>query len=308
LKQSQADPSYLASVQFRREVYGSGPYGTEIDGTEESLKRITREHCAAFHREHFRAGGAFFVAAGDVQPEELLRRLEERFGEWSGQRPERPPFPAVVVPDGPYVVIVDRPASVQSAIRIGRRAIARRDPDYIPLITVNTLFGGYFNSRINHNLRERNGYTYGARSGVEAPIMPGSFSVGVSVRTEVTDAATEEIFNELRAITTQPVGDEELEMVKSYLIGSQALQIETPGQVAGFVRNIALYGLPADYYQQLPTVVRGLDRDRLLAVAARHMSPDSMVVVVVGDAAVIREKLERFGPVKVVDEKGERKM
>jgi predicted Zn-dependent peptidase len=308
LKQSQADPSYLASVQFRREVYGNGPYGTEIDGTEESLKRITREDCVAFHREHFRAGGAFFVAAGDVQSGELLGLLEERFGKWAGQRPERAPFPPAVVPDAPYVVIVDRPASVQSAIRIGTPGIARRDPDYIPLITVNTLFGGYFNSRINHNLRERNGYTYGARSGVEAPMMPGAFSVGVSVRTEVTDAATEEIFNELRAITTQPVTEEELEMVKSYLIGSQALQIETPGQVAGFVRNIALYDLPADYYQQLPIVVRGLGSEELLKVAARHMNPESMVIVVVGDAAVIRERLERFGPVTVVDEKGEKKM
>jgi zinc protease len=304
LKQSQSDPSYLASVQFRREIYGDSPYGTEIDGTEESLKRIGRDDCVRFHREHFTAANAFFVAAGDVDTDGFIGMLNERFGEWSGQKPETPEFKPLDRPASTRVVIVDRPGSVQSAIRVGTSGIARRDPDYVPLSTINTLFGGYFNSRINQNLRERNGFTYGARSAIEALMMPGAFSVGGSVRTDITAAAIGEIFNELRGITSKPVTEEELEMVKNYVVGSQALQIETPGQVASFVRNIAIYGLPADYYQKLPGVVRALDHEQLLEVARRRMSPGSMIVVVAGDAAAIRSDLEKFGPVTVVDEKG----
>jgi predicted Zn-dependent peptidase len=230
--------------------------------------------------------------------------LEDRFGNWIGDTPPQPEFPAQVTPESSRVVIVDRPGSVQSAIRLGTTGIDRRAGDYVPVMTMNTLFGGYFNSRINHNLRERNGYTYGARSVIEAPMHPGSVSVAVSVRTDVTDAAVEEIFNELNAINAEPVTVDELEMVKNYVVGSQALQIETPGQVAGFVRTIALYDLPVDYYQTLPATVRALTREQILTTAQRRLRPESMIVVVVGDAAVIREKLERFGPVTVVDVKG----
>jgi len=306
LKQSQADPAYLAAVQLRREIHGSGPYGAEVDGTEETLRRIRREGCVAFHREHFTAGNAFFVAAGDVDPALFTAMLDERFGGWRGEAPDPTLFPASTAPQGNRVVVVDRPGSVQSAIRLGTLGIARKDPDYIPLVVVNTLFGGYFNSRINHNLREVHGYTYGARSSVDAPLRPGLMTVTASVRTDVTAAAVEEVFTELRSITTDPVGEEELEMVKNYVIGSQALQIETPGQVAGFVRSIALYDLPLDYYERFPESVRGLARETLLAVAQRRMNPDTMVIVVAGHADAIANDLERFGPVTVVDEKGKR--
>ncbi len=306
LKQNRSDPAYLAAVQFRREIYGTGPYGSEIDGTEESLKRIGREECKRFHARHYTAGNSLFVVAGDVHAEAFVAMLERHFGTWTGDAPDRPVAAAVADPvAAARIVIVDRPGSVQSAIRVGGLGLARRDPNYVPLATINTLFGGYFNSRINNNLRERNGYTYGARSGVEALMMPGTFSVVASVGTNVTDSALAEIFNELRSVTTDPVTDEELEMVKNYIIGSQSLQIETPGQVASFVRMIALYGLDSDYYKRFPGEVRKLTRQELLGVAQRYMRPESMVAVIAGDAASIREKLAAIAPVTVVDEKGE---
>lgn len=304
LKQNQSDPGYLAAVQFRREIFNGTPYGTEIDGTEASLKKITREDCVRFHKEHFTAGNAFFVVAGDVAADQFIELLNQRFGDWSGARPATPSFNGATEPPPARVVIVDRPGSVQSAIRVGIPSIERSSPDFIPMVTVNTLFGGYFNSRINKNLREVHGYTYGARSSVEALLNPGSFSVSAAVRTEVTDSAVAEILKELTSISTAPVSDEELEMVKNYIVGSQALQIETPGQVASFVRAIALYGLPSDYYQTFPEKTRQLTKESLLEVAGRRMSPDPMLIVIAGDAAKIREKVEKFGTVAVVDEKG----
>jgi len=304
LKQNRSDPAYLASVRFRREIYGRGPYGTEIDGTGESLKRITRQECIRFHAAHYTAGNSLFVAAGDIHADELAAMLDARFGDWGGDAPEHPAVVIPVAASTPRIVIVDRPGSVQSAIRMGGIGLTRRDPDYIPAVTINTLFGGYFNSRINNNLRERNGYTYGARSVLEALLNPGTFSVVVSVGTDVTDAALGEIFNELHAISTAPVTEDELRMVKNFIIGSQSLQIETPGQVASFVRVIALYGLDSDYYQRFPDEVRKLTGDDLLRVARRFMNPDGMTAVIAGDVAAIRGRLEMIAPVTVVDEKG----
>lgn len=304
LKQNRADASYLASVQFRREVYGACPYGLEIDGTEESLKGIARVECLDHHTQHFTGGNGFFVAAGDIDPAELIAILSEKFGQWSGSPPEPTAFPDPPENAALRIVVVDRPGSVQSAIRIGSPGIARRDADYIALVTANTLLGGYFNSRINNNLRERHGFTYGARSGVEALRMPGSFGISASVGNDVTARALEEIINELRTITSEPVGEEELSMVKNYIIGTQALQTETPGQVASFVRTIALHNLPDDYYRLFPERIRALDSNDLLRVAGRVMVPERMVAVVAGDASAIREGLERVAPVTVVDDRG----
>lgn len=287
LKQAKSDPSYLASVQFRREAYEGTPYGSEVDGTEESIARIRRSHCIDFHREHFTAGNGFFVVAGDVDLGSLLALLEERFGEWSGSRPASvvwsDPRPGVL----PRVVVVDRPDAMQSSIRIGTLTIARRDPDFIPLVTLHTLFGGYFSSRINRNLREEHAYTYGAASTVEALAMPGTMSVRAAVGTEVTGAAVDEIFREIGKITSELISDDELTMVRNYMLGSQALQMETPGQVAGFVRTIALYDLPRDYYVHFPDAVRALTREKILEVARRYLDPARMIAVVVGDAGKI---------------------
>lgn len=305
LKQNRSDPAYLAAVQFRRALYGRGPYGTEIDGTEESLRRITRESCVACHARHFTAGNALFVAAGDVNVPEFMELLESNFGAWTGDAPPAIELVLPPAPQGVHVVIVDRPGSVQSAVRVGAITIERRHESYIPLVTINTLFGGYFNSRINNNLRERNGYTYGARSGIDALKNPGAFSIAASVGTDVTEAAIAEIFNELDAITSEPVTEEELTMVKNYIVGSQALQTETPGQVASLVRTIALYGLPDDYYQRFPEAVRAITREELQEIARTYMAPSRMTVVVAGNAGAIGSRLERFGSVTVVDEKGD---
>ena len=135
--------------------------------------------------------------------------------------------------------------------------------------------------------------------------MPGLFSCGASVGTEVTADAIARTLEELERVASEPVGAEELEMVKRYIIGSQALQIETPGQVASFVRSIALYDLPHDYYTRFPGMVEELTSERLLDVARRLLDPETMTIVAVGDAAGIESGLEAFGPVTRVDVKGE---
>lgn len=296
--QSEADPSYMAAVRFRREVFANAPYGTPLDGTTESLRRIDRDACVAFHERSFTAGNAFLVAAGDIDPDRFVPMLEERFGGWTGERPPPPEYVLPAPVESMRIVVVDRPGSFQSAIRIGHVGISRRDPDYIPMVVANTLLGGYFNSRINNNLRERHGFTYGARSSVEVLKNPSLFSVVGSVGTAVTDRALEEMIHELRRISTEPVESEELEMTKNYLIGSQALQTETPGQVASFVRAIALYDLDDEYYRRFPDRIRAVTADDVLRVCRRCMNPSRMIAVIAGDRASIEPGLRRLGSVE----------
>lgn len=296
--QSEADPSYMAAIRFRREVFGTGPFGTPLDGTRESLGRITRQACVAFHETMFTSGNAFIVAAGDIHPDRFVPMLEERFGSWNGERPPSPEYQIPKPAETLRIVIVDRPGSFQSAIRIGHVGIARRDPDYVPLVVANTLLGGYFNSRINNNLRERHGFTYGARSSVEVLKNPSLFSIVGSVGTAVTDRALEEMIHELRRMATEAVESDELEMTKNYLIGSQALQTETPGQIASFVRAIALYDLDDDYYRRFPEEIRAVTADDVLRVCQRCMDPSRMVAVIAGDRAGIESGLSRLGPVE----------
>lgn len=301
IQQNMAEPGYPAGVRFRREIYGAGPYGSPVDGTEQTLRAINRDACALFHHQHFNASNTFIVAAGDVTPQGIADALDARLGEWEAGTTPALEFSARRASEGLRVVVVDRPGAVQSALRIGCLAVERGHPDYLPLSVVATVLGGYFNSRINANLRERNGFTYGARAGLESLVMPGTFSVTTSVGTEVTDRAVEETLFELRQIVEQPMPEEELALVQNYITGSQALQTETPGQVASFVQTIALHGLPHDYFQHYPAMIHALDAQHLRNVAERYLRTEGMTVVVAGDARLVAPKLERFGAVEVVE-------
>lgn len=297
LKQNLADPGYLAITAFRRQLYGTWSYGTRVDGTVQALNAIRRQDIVDFHRTHFTPDNGFVVASGDVDAGELAGLLNQRFGQWNGPAPA-----GHQLPDGTQnrrrVVLVHKPGATQSSIVIGGFGIARRDPDYTALVAANTIFGGYFNSRINLNLREQHGYTYGARSVTETPKGTGIFAVNASVGADVTALAIEQIVGELDVMSSQPVSDEELETVKSYVSGGMALQMETAGQMARAVRHIVFHQLPADYYDQFVRQVSALTKDDILRVAGRLMRPEQMLITVAGDATKVRSALEQFGPVE----------
>ncbi len=304
IRQNRSDAAYLASTQIRRELYRATPYAAPIEGTPESLRKIDRQACVEFHRSQFTPDGSFFVIAGDVTIDEATAILDRHFGAWTG--PARTPPPPFVgtPPTSRHVILVDRPDALQSTFTIGRRAITRADADFIPLVTLHTLFGGYFNSRLNRNLREVHGFTYGAGSSVEALALGGIVTCGASVGTAVTVAAIEETLAELHRLIVEAVGNEELAMVRRYVSGSQALQLETPENVARFVRSIVLHGLPEDAFARFPLAVSAVTAEELLAVARRWMDPAQMCVVVVGDASRVARDLEAIGPVHTVDARG----
>lgn len=304
IKQSKAEAGYLAGVRFSKELFASHPYANEINGNEESIQRIKRDDIVKFYQRHFIPNNSFIIFAGDITPEEAMPLVEKYFKVWEkGENPHKK-FQDVSGVAQTKVIIVDKPGAVQSAIRIGHLGIDRKNKDYAKVYTLNTLLGGYFNSRINMNLRETHGYTYGAYSSFDSRIYPGPFIVSADVRNEVTDSSVVEIIKELKRIIEEPVSEDELKMAKDYIVGSFPLQIETPAQVAARVMAIEIYGLPKDFYDKFREEVKNVTTKDIQEVARKYLHPDRLLIVVSGNSKQIKPILEKFGPVVVYDADG----
>jgi zinc protease len=299
LRQLKADADYLAATTFSRAIYGDHPYGKPQSGTEASLGRITRDDCARFHQTFLCRKNAFIVVAGDVTADAIMPALEDAFRNWPAGDPPDATVQAPVSEKSAKVLIVDKPGAVQAVIRVGHLGVRRGDADFADLSAMNTLLGGYFNSRINMNLRERRGFTYSAGSSFDARMSAGAIAAYASVRTAVADSAVDELLSELRRITAAPVEPDELSMMQNYVAGSFPLTVETPMQVASQLQAIELYHLPKDYFSSFPARVRALTAARVQELAKTYLHPDDAVIVVAGNAAKLKPMLERFGPVKV---------
>ena len=192
------------------------------------------------------------------------------------------------------ILLVDKPGAPQTALRVGQVAVARSSPDYVPLEVMNNTLGGLFSSRINLNLREKNGYTYGAGSAFGFRRGPGPFVVSTSVRTDVTAPAVREIYNELQTMRTQPVTPAELTLSKDSLVRSLPGLFETLSSTVGSSAQLFVHGLPLDYYRRLPAAIAGVTAADVLRVARVHLQPETMVVVAVGDKAKIEQPLREL--------------
>jgi zinc protease len=306
IKQAKADAGYLADTAFSKLVFGDHAYGQQAGGTEESVEALTVDDVRAFHASQFGANNSFMIAAGDVNVEAFLSTLNDLIGKWgkvSASERVLPPLPKI---DASRVALVSKPSAVQSAIRIGHLGIERNHPDFITLYVMNMLLGGYFNSRINLNLREKNGYTYGARSFFDARVQTGPFAVSTEVSTAVTAAAVREIISELKLLTVDGISDEELSMVKNYVIGSFPLQIETPQQVASRVAMIVLYGLEKNYYDSFRDKVARLTREDILIAARKYLHPDKLLIVASGDIDSLHNAMAEIAPLEIYDQDGKR--
>ncbi len=301
IKQAKSDPGYLAESIFSRIVFASHPYALEVNGTEESVPKFTSEELQNIYKGISSPSNSFFIAAGDITESELLGMIEHRFKEWKSNPAKSQSVTAPPAQKNNRVALVEKAQAVQSAIRVGHIGIARDDKDYVACYVLNMLLGGYFNSRINMNLREKNGFTYGARSFFDTRKQTGAFAVSTEVRTDVTAKAIAEIINELTLIRKEPVSEVELSMVKNYIIGSFPLSIETPQQVAGRVATLALYGLEMDYYDKFRDTVAALSREDLLRTAQTYIHPDALTITASGDVKALESDMKAFGDVEIYD-------
>ncbi|HZK77078.1 MAG TPA: pitrilysin family protein, partial [Candidatus Kapabacteria bacterium] len=305
IRQAKADAGFLADMVFSKLVFPSHPYGQEPIGTEHSVSEMNRDEIVRFAKQSITPSNSFLTVAGDIEPDGFRKLFEKATSSWSGPARET----VLSVGDASLsartqVGLINREGAVQSALRVGHIGIRRNTPDFIALSALNMLLGGYFNSRINLNLREVHGYTYGARSFFDTRMGAGPFAVSTEVRTEVTVRAVEEIVSEITRVTKLAVEEEELRMVKDYMIGNFPLQIETPQQVAGRVATIVLYGLERDYWDTYREKLSALTSVELYRVAREYLHPSELTITASGNVQAIEGGMAEFGEVTVLDDEG----
>ena len=285
-------PPAVADRVFAQLLYRNHPYGHLPIGSEGSLRAMTVREIAAFHRRAFSPARSTVIVVGDGSHDALAASAERAFGGWQppadGDGPPDPETFTAPAPPTNRLAIVHRAAAAQSELRIGHVALARRTPDYHAALALNMVLGGQFVSRINLNLREDKGYTYGARTAFEFRRAPGPFVLQASVQSEVTANAVREALAEVRAIRTdRPVTREELELGRAALTRGYPRNFETADHIARAAAQLALYGLPDDYFTTFVPKMLALDEAAVTRVAAAHIDPSRLITVIVGD----REKL-----------------
>lgn len=304
--QQRDNPHILAAKYFSSALYGRDhPYGYTELGTETSNKTITRGDLVRFWLNGYSPAAAALVVAGDLTEDELLALVEKHLGTWSGAGDAAAPPPVESKPTR-RIVIVDKPAAPQTVLRIGQIGVARANPDYVALTVMNAALGGLFSSRINLNLREKHGYTYGASSAFVYRRGPGPFLIGTSVRTDATAPAVREILIETERMRTSDVMREELAVAKDSISRSLPGLFETTPQIASTIGQLFVHNLPTNYYRSLPGEIDTVSVADLRRVAEKYLQPEQMTVVAVGDKSKIREPLERLelGPVQCLDVDG----
>jgi zinc protease len=303
LLQQRDDPRALAARVFNLAVYGSAhPYGFIELGTERALKAMTRGDLEQFWRAGYLPGNAALVVSGDITADDLRQLAEKYFGKWSGAA-AAVQLPAVPQARGRNLIIVDKPSAPQTALRIGQVGVARSTPDYVALEVMNTELGGLFSSRINMNLREAHGYTYGAGSRFAFRRGPGPFYVSTSVRADATAPAVREIFNEIERMRATRVTADELRLARDSFARSLPALFETSMQSVGSIGELYLYGLPLDFYGTLPANIDKVGAEDVQRVARQYLTPENMTVVAVGDRKLIAPGLVnlKLGPVELRD-------
>ena len=300
--QARAEPGRLADEHFLRHAYDAEtPYRRLSAGTPETVGPLVRDDVVGFHAAHYRPGSAHLVVAGSFDPDAVIASAERHLGGWSGAGPGHRTF-APRAGGGRRVVIVDRPGSVQSELRVGHVGIDRYDPRYFDAITMSMALGGLFWSRINRRLREELGYTYGARCGFDPRRAAGPFMAATAVQTEVTAPAIRELVGLLEAAREAPFEESELREARDFLVGVFPLRFETTGGIAAAIEPIAVYGLADDFWQTYRGQIEAVGTAEAHAAAVDLIRPDELLILAAGDAAAIRAEIEALGlgPVEVV--------
>jgi zinc protease len=289
LVQARDDAAAVAPMAYARLLYGAmHRYGTGAIGTAATLKSFTTADLKGFHAAMYQPSNATLIVVGDITVDQALAQLETQFGAWraAASAPRHASVPNAPQPSQRQIAIVDMPSAAQSQIRIGWVGVPRSTPDYFTLQVLNTILGGSFTSRLNQNLREQHGYSYGASSRFEMRASAGPFVAGAGVQTDKTAEALREFFNELTAIG-KPIPADELGKAKNYLAFSFPSQFETIGDLSSQLEEIAVYGLPDNYYDDYVKHLQAVAAEAVLKASAQYIQPQRFLVVVVGDRKAI---------------------
>jgi predicted Zn-dependent peptidase len=297
LQAARSQPGFLANERLYAMLYPNDARKITAP-TAEALKRLTRQDIVKYYDTYYKPGGALIGVAGDVTLREMAPRLEKLLGGWKGSPPPLPKLPLEPPIREKRIALIDRPNSVQTYLMVANRAIGRKDPDYIPCILLNQVLGSGPASRLFRNIREEKGYTYGISSGFSASWYFNDFTAATSVRTEVTEAALNEILKEFRDIRERLVPADELDGARRAQVGSFARSLESTSNLLSRAIELKEFGLPADYWDKFPERIMKLRPEQIREVARKYVPVDNVQIVAVGDASRIRDVLKKFGPVE----------
>jgi zinc protease len=302
--QARDNPATIDATAFNRVLYGgTHRYGTPVNGTAATLKSFSVDDLRAFYAAAFQPGNSSLLVVGDVTMDKALPMLEASFGGWKAQGPAAAPAAMPAVPEitTRTIYLVDKPGAPQSQIRIGWVGVPRSTPDYFPIQVMNTILGGSFASRLNMNLREKNGYTYGASSGFDMRASAGPFVATAGVQTDKTSEALREFFNELNGIL-KPVPAEELRRSKNYVSLRFPAGFETTVDISRRLEDVIVYHLPDDYFAKYVPNIEAVAAADVQRVAQKYVHPDRSVVVITGDRKVIEPGIQalKLGAIKIL--------
>lgn len=296
-KQRKSQPSVIASDLYDRLSYGSNNIlGLSQVGTENSVKNLTLKDVEDYYANYMTSRGINLVAVGDISQSELLPKLAflDKLPNKEVKLPDVNAFPKI---DKTKIFLVDVPKAAQTEFRVGGATGLKYDAtgEFYRATLTNYPLGGAFNSRVNLNLREDKGWTYGARCSFTGDKYFGEFSFGSGIRANATDSALVEVMKELSNYSKNGVTDAELSFMKSAIGQRDALRYETGFQKAGFIRQMLYYNLPPDYVEQQNKILSGITKDEINKLAAKWINPDNMNILLVGDKAKILPGLEKLG-------------
>ncbi|MEU4529392.1 pitrilysin family protein [Micromonospora ureilytica] len=297
---AQSQPAHLAREALLKRIYGRHPYATQTPEPGQ-IRAVRPAALRAVHSERVHPAGAQLVLVGDVQPEKALDAAERALGGWSGagrtaELPATPPLEP-----GP-LLLIDRPGSVQSSLRIALPAVSRTDPDHAPLQLANLIFGGYFSSRWVENIREDKGYTYGPHSVIEHSVAGSVLVAAADVATEVTGPALLETTYELGRLASLPPKPEELEQARQYALGTLQLGMSTQAGLAALTSAYAGNGLRLDFLAEYAARLAKASIDDVARAAARYLAPARAAIVVLGDAERVTPGLAALTTVQTEQE------
>jgi predicted Zn-dependent peptidase len=300
LRVSETQPRFRADRAMSQAIFGAHPYG-HTEPTVDAINSVSEEMLRAEHAKRFRPDRSLLVITGRIKEADAMKLAQQAFGDWKAQGQALAETPAAPASAKPVRILLERNGSVQSTLRLGSPGIAATAADQIPLRLASTVLGGGFSSRVNINLREEKGYTYGASAGARLMREGGAISGGADVRNAVTGAAISEFLKEYKRIGADLVPADELKMHKRYVAGGYLLSNQMQRAVAGTLASNWLVGLPAEFLGQFVPAIEKVTPEQVRTVGKKYFAPENQSIVLVGDKASVGEQLKELGEFAVSD-------
>ncbi len=285
IQSEEEAPELVAVKAFNRLVFGTHPYRWPVNGTQESVKKITRQDVREFFRREYLPNQTILTIVGDIEPGQAAGLVAQRFGDWKPRTPSARRYQKPKLMTKPVSRLIDRRLT-QSTIVLGHMGISRTNPDFYAVRVMNYILGsGGFSSRLMDSIRDKQGLAYGVYSSFDANLMPGAFSVSLQTRNETTNRAIEQVVTEIKGMREKAVTIEELADAKAYLMGSFPRRLDTTGKLARVLSLVEFYGLGLNYFADYPTWIEEVTGEDVLRVAKKYLHPDRYALIVVGDQA-----------------------